>query len=257
MHEEDTLKRKKINHQTSNNQNYYSPNDLLTMEIGLPKYTRNIVREFHSQIDSEIKKDEHNVLDFGAGTGALAQIWLDDYAIKPDCLEIDPELKSILKNKGFTVFSNLGEINKQYDFVYTSNVLEHIKDDREALDLIAGKMKNNSKIAIYVPAFPILFSGLDYKVGHFRRYTKKELRKKVSASGFSIIQIEYSDSIGFFGTLILKLFRIDTGKALGSESFQKFYDSILHPISMRVDKLGMKKVLGKNLLLIATKIPSQ
>jgi hypothetical protein len=79
----------------------------------------------------------------------------------------------------------------------------------------------------------------------------------VSASGFSIIQIEYSDSIGFFGTLILKLFRIDTGKALGSESFQKFYDSILHPISMRVDKLGMKKVLGKNLLLIATKIPSQ
>ena len=134
--------------------------------------------------------------------------------------------------------------------------MEHIKDDTEALGLIAGKMKDNSKIAIYVPAFPILFSGLDYKVGHFRRYTKKELKEKVSASGFSIVQIEYSDSVGFFGTLILKLFRIDTGKALGSETFQKFYDSILHPISMRIDKLGMRKVLGKNLLLFATKIPS-
>lgn len=257
MREKDTLKPRKPQHkQTNSNQNYYSPNDLLTMEIGLPNYTKNIVSQFKNSAGAEVTAADFKILDFGAGTGALAQIWIDNYSIKPDCVEIDPELTEILKKKGFNVFSNVNEITKEYNFVYTSNVLEHIKDDTEALKALSQKMKGNSKLAIYVPAFPILFSGLDYKVGHFRRYTKKELTQKVTASGFSIIQIEYCDSIGFFGTLLLKLLRIDTGKALGSEKFQKFYDSLLHPLSMLIDKIGMKHILGKNLLLIATKKPS-
>lgn len=257
MREEDTLKPRKNQHkQTNTNQNYYSSSDLLTIEIGLPNYTRNIVRQFHYYFKDEAFSDDFKVLDFGAGTGALAQIWVDEYSIKPDCVEIDPELTTILKKKGFNVFSDLNEIREKYNFVYTSNVLEHIKEDTEALELLAQNMKDNSKIAIYVPAFPILFSGLDHKVGHFRRYTKKELAQKVTDSGFSVIQINYCDSIGFFGTLVLKLLRIDTGKALGSEKFQRFYDSLLHPLSMIIDKIGMKNVLGKNLLLIAIKKPS-
>jgi 2-polyprenyl-3-methyl-5-hydroxy-6-metoxy-1,4-benzoquinol methylase len=254
VHEEDTLKNRRDNtNQTSSNKKYYSPNDLLTMEIGLPNYNRNIVQQFHRHAGDKVISKDLRILDFGAGTGALAQIWIDEYSIKPDCVEIDPQLTAILKQKGFRVFSNLDEISEKYDFIYTSNVLEHINDDLEALNLLAGRMADNSKLAIYVPSFPILFSGLDHKVGHFRRYKKKELVEKVAASGLLVQEVHYCDSVGFFGTLVLKLLQIDTGKALGSEIFQKFYDSILHPISMMFDQIGMKKILGKNLLLIAEK----
>ena len=69
------------------------------MEIGLPKYTRNIVREFYRYAKPEIHSEGFNIVDLGAGTGALAQIWIDEYSVTPYCVEIDPELISILKKK--------------------------------------------------------------------------------------------------------------------------------------------------------------
>ena len=223
------------------------------MEIGLPKYTRNIVREFYRYAKPEIHSKGFNIVDFGAGTGALAQIWIDEYSVTPYCVEIDPELISILKKKSLNVISNLNETNEKFTFVYTSNVLEHIKDDSEALSDLFQKVKNNGKLAIYVPAFPMLFSSLDYKVGHFRRYTKKELKNKVISAGFEVEEIRFCDSLGFFGTLILKILKIDTGKALSSPGFLKFHDTVFHPTSLLLDKLGLDKVIGKNILLLATK----
>jgi ubiquinone/menaquinone biosynthesis C-methylase UbiE len=254
VREEDILKHRRDNtKQTSSNKKYYSPNDLLTMEIGLPKYTRNIVREFYHYAKPEINSKDFKIADFGAGTGALAQIWIDDYSVTPDCVEIDPELISILKKKRLNVIPNLNATNEKFTFVYTSNVLEHIKDDSEALNDLFQKIAYNGKLAIYVPAFPVLFSSLDYKVGHFRRYTKKELKDKVISAGFEVVEIRFCDSLGFFGTLILKILKIDTGKALSSPGFLKFHDTIFHPTSLLLDKLGLDKVVGKNILLFATK----
>lgn len=223
------------------------------MEIGLPKYTRNIVREFHSYAQPEIYKGEFKVLDFGAGTGALAQIWLDDYLVQPDCVEIDPDLIKILREKKFKVFSDLNRLQWKYNYIYSSNVLEHIKDDKEVLSEIFNKLEDEGKLAIYVPAFPILFSSLDYKVGHFRRYTKKEIRKKIESAGFEIQEIRYCDSLGFIGTLILKCLKIDTGKALSSPGFLRFHDTIFHPSSLILDKFGFNRAFGKNLLVFANK----
>ena len=223
------------------------------MEIGLPKYTRNIVREFRSYAEPEIDKDGFKILDFGAGTGALAQIWLDDYMVQPDCVEIDPDLIKILKKKNFKVFSDLSGLKWKYNYIYSSNVLEHIKDDREVLSEIINKLEDEGKLAIYVPAFPLLFSSLDYKVGHFRRYTKKEIRKKIEAAGFEIQEIRYCDSLGFIGTLILKTLKIDTGKALSSPGFLRFHDTIFHPSSLILDKFGLNRVFGKNIIVFANK----
>jgi len=223
------------------------------MEYSLPKYTRNIVREFYHYAKPLTNDPNFNIADFGAGTGTLAQIWIDDYSVTPDCIEIDPELISILKKKGLNVIPNLNVMDKKFTFIYTSNVLEHIEDDLGILVELGHKLKDNGKLAIYVPAFPMLFSSLDYKVGHFRRYTKKELKNKVISAGFEVEEIRFCESLGFFGTLVLKLLKVDTGKALGSPGFLKLHDTIFHPASMFLDKLGLSKVIGKNILLLATK----
>lgn len=66
---------------------------------------------------------------------------------------------------------------KTYDTVICIDVLEHIKDDKKALKLLIRLLKPRGTLIILVPAFKILWSKRDEKYGHFRRYTKKNIKK--------------------------------------------------------------------------------
>jgi hypothetical protein len=57
------------------------------------------------------------------------------------------------------------------------------------------KLSDNGVLAIYVPAFQILFSELDSQVGHYRRYSRKDLRQKLRQSGFEVEKIVYVDKV--------------------------------------------------------------
>ena len=103
---------------------------------------------------------------------------------------------------------------------------------------------------IYVPAFPLLFTKMDSKVGHVRRYTKNELARKVSAAGFTIRKLHYVDSLGFIITLLYRCMgRTDGGISRVSLII---YDRIIFPVSRMVDCV-MRPLFGKNLYVTATK----
>jgi SAM-dependent methyltransferase len=194
------------------------------------------------------------VLDFGAGRGTLARLVHDKTGLKPICAELDPTLAGELKNQGFEVFQFVDQIDEtSLDFIYSSNVLEHIEKDREILKVLLTKLKPSGVIAIYVPAFPILFSSLDRNVGHFRRYTKAELVNKLSDAGFELIKCNFNDSLGFFATLILKNlgFKFESGGE--ATLLMKIYDRVLLPISTMLDQLGCRYIFGKNLVATAKK----
>ena len=72
------------------------------------------------------------------------------------------------------VFNDINKTKDQYDFIYSSNVLEHIYDDVKSLKQLESKLTKNGTLVLYLPAFQILYSDLDRSVGHFRRYSKKE-----------------------------------------------------------------------------------
>ena len=137
------------------------------------------------------------------------------------------------------------------DFIYTSNVLEHIEFDEDILRVLATKLKSSGIIAIYVPAFPILFSNLDRNVGHFRRYKRAELVKKLSGAGFEVIQCNFNDSLGFLATLFLKLFGFKFNAGSEATVLMKIYDRLILPISKLIDFFGCRYVFGKNLIAIA------
>jgi hypothetical protein len=117
-----------------------------------------------------------------------------------------------------------GDLSSEISFIYTSNVLEHIEDDVNALIKIRERMQQGGKIAIYVPALPILFSDLDRKVGHFRRYKKKELMHKAKMAGFEIDKCFYNDCIGVLASLSLRLFGYKNKSGLGSKESLFIYD---------------------------------
>ena len=245
---------KEISHQSENQTNYFGVQELLDSEVGLPGYNSELVNLLAQEFDLEkaMLEGEVTIFEFGAGTGTLAEIWRVKYSIKPICIEIDSILIEILKSKDFDTFNNLDQVNSKINYIYTSNVLEHIEDDVSALTQIRAKMEENGIIAIYVPALPILFSDLDRSVGHYRRYSKKDLLHKISLAGFEVRDCYYNDCLGVIASLVVKIFGYKKQTRLGSKGSLLLYDKYVYPISKILDRYLFKFVIGKNILLVAT-----
>lgn len=251
------MKRKKEPRYVQSNENveYSGHQELKATEEGLIGYSTDIVlslakkMNFHKSADHKI-----SILEFGAGSGFLADIWRKELNITPDCCEIDPILISEIRARGLLCFTDIKNLPKKYEFIYTSNVLEHIEDDEKALREIRAALAPAGIIGIYVPAFPLLFSGLDVAVGHVRRYRRKELITKVQQAGFQVEVCHYADFIGFFASIALKIVGFKGRTNLGSTASLRFYDSWIYPLSRFLDAIGFKNLIGKNLILVAHKI---
>ena len=242
----------KLARQSQSQTVYAGTSDLLELEKGLRTYNTDIVKKlsrglgYRDDLNSRI-----NLVDFGAGTGTLAEIWKSLFGIAPICIEIDRYRVQILRSKGFKVLSSIIEVDGLVNYVYASNVLEHIEDDVKVLKEMRDKIVIGGKIAIYVPALAILFSDLDKKVGHYRRYSKNELVKKVKAAGFEVQDCYYNDCLGVLATFMLKVFGYKTKMGLGSNQSLIFYDRVIYPISRLFDSIFFKHLIGKNLVLFA------
>jgi SAM-dependent methyltransferase len=234
--------------QTEENTSYAGEAELWANEANLPRYNLDIVRKL-----SRLASSNARVLEFGAGIGSLAQIWAQEKGIKPICLEIDSNLKNIIQDRGFECYSNLEDIEGQFDLIYSSNVLEHIEDDQKALEQLYQKLKPGGALALYLPAFQCLYSDFDAAIGHYRRYGKVELMNKLKSAHFTIEKCEYADSIGFFAWLTTKNKKHGQSTKQSNDGQLKFYDQYIFPVSSALDEFGMKYMFGKNLLAITRK----
>jgi len=234
--------------QTEENTNYAGARELWTNEASLSRYNHDIVQKLSQDLPPNAK-----VLEFGAGIGTLAQLWLKATGDGPVCLEIDPSLQKIIQERGFECYSTLEGLEGQFDVVYSSNVLEHVEDDQKALEQIYQKLKPGGILALYLPAFQFLYSDFDAAIGHYRRYEKADLIKKLKNAHFAIEKCDYADSIGFFAWLSTKLKKQNTSSENNSNAQLRFYDRWIFPVSKALDKVGFKYFFGKNLVAIARK----
>jgi precorrin-6B methylase 2 len=190
------------------------------------------------------------IVDFGAGSGTFSL----PVAASRDrliCVETDSVLCSRLLDNGMEVVSNLELLEDgSVDYLYTLNVLEHIQDDEAVIKLWMQKLRPGGRIFVYVPAFQTLFSSMDLKVGHFRRYTKKTLNSKLKKAGFQVVEAKYADSIGYLATLIFKAF--DNGEGSVNVHMLKIYDRWIFPLSRILDLIA-SPFLGKNVYACAIK----
>lgn len=204
-------------------------------------------------IDSVVKhvRPGSRVLDFGAGAGTYADM-MREHGVVPACLEPDAVLQELLISKGYEVVdhSSLGDSGSEFDVIYTLNVLEHIKNDQEAAEQLASLLKPGGRLVVYVPALEMLFSSMDVKVEHYRRYRRKPLERILRNAGLTVTTSQYCDPIGFFATLAYKV----RGSADGSISpaALRFYDRAVFPLSRSLHPVT-GKLAGKNILMVATK----
>ena len=141
----------------------------------------------------DIKKVE-NVFDFGGGDGDLA------YALKKNfqqlnlfCLESDSHCKKILKDRGYTNFDNLSDVNKKFDLIVTTHSLEHLADINSIFSKFNEILNPNGYIYFEVPNCPQEYwDGRPYDGPHLLFYTKKSMQKIADLHELKFINFSFS-----------------------------------------------------------------
>jgi SAM-dependent methyltransferase len=82
------------------------------------------------------------------------------------------------------------------------DVLEHLDDDAAGLKEIHRILKAGGVAFLTVPAFTFLWGLQDDVTGHKRRYSRKDLVKKITEAGFSVARISFFNFFLFFPILV-------------------------------------------------------
>jgi SAM-dependent methyltransferase len=90
----------------------------------------------------------------------------------------------------------------RFDSALSVNVFEHIANDEAALKAVYALLEPGGSFTVLVPCHPALLGSFDHDIGHHRRYTKGELRRKLEASGFVVERIRRSNPVGALGWLV-------------------------------------------------------
>jgi SAM-dependent methyltransferase len=227
----------------------YSGVDNLEVMAAAVNYTRFVNDAIVNAIGSASR--QRRVLDFGAGTGTHCSD-LRDRGYDVHCVELDEQLCERLRTSGFPAAREVADLaeGNRYAGIYTVNVLEHIENHHAAMRDMAAVLADDGRLIIYVPALPLLFTAMDRKVGHVRRYRRAELVNLALTAGLAVERCEYVDSLGVPATLAYKLIGSNQGDL--NPSSIALYDRWLFPLSRLIDR-ATHRWFGKNLLLVARK----
>ena len=93
-------------------------------------------------------------------------------------------------------------LNEKVDTVTMLDVLEHIEDDSGQVKKIYSVLQSGGEFIFVVPANPFLHGLRDRQMGHYRRYSKKQISRLLTANGFKIKHLRFWNALGFFPYLI-------------------------------------------------------
>jgi SAM-dependent methyltransferase len=237
--------------QDTSNERYYGSEELHKNELFLTRYNSFIASQIYVEMDPLIHAQ---VVDFGAGLGTIAKLMPELVQSSLICVELDPALHSHLKLSGFKAVKSLEDITEPSNIIYSSNVLEHVEDDQAQLKEFYKCLTDKGQLILYLPALKACWSKMDEAVGHFRRYSKRDLIKKLSLAGFHVERVQYVDCIGVLASIFMRVTKINVTAASSPARSLILYDKYVFPLSKRLDSLIFKRFLGKNLLVVARKI---
>jgi SAM-dependent methyltransferase len=140
-------------------------------------------------------------LEVGCGKGFISKILLDlgwsgvgcdlnldslNYCSLLNCIPIEQGRYSVVNQDFFTLSTDC--LPPKFDLVISCMVLEHLNeaDEYSYFQLIKKILKPQGKIILLVPSCPDYWGCEDEIAGHFRRYTFKDIRLKLSSFGFTI-----------------------------------------------------------------------
>lgn len=158
-----------------------------------------------------LKTKKDKILEIGCGTGGNIKI-LKKYGRFVVGLDVSEKALDFCRNKNFDKLI-LGDIeytnlnNNFFDIVLALDVLEHIENDKKAIQNIYRILKQGGVFLITVPSYQFLWSEHDIALNHFRRYSFNKFLNKVERAGFKVIKASYCVSFVFPMVLAYRMLR--------------------------------------------------
>jgi 2-polyprenyl-3-methyl-5-hydroxy-6-metoxy-1,4-benzoquinol methylase len=145
---------------------------------------------------------------------------------------------------------------EKYDAICAFDVVEHIEEDIDTLNSFYQSLKPGGFLFLSVPQHMWLWSHQDEMACHKRRYTRREMAKKLTSCGFTI-----KKTTSFVFTL-LPLMYISRSKKKKDSTLDEFKISkLLNKLlayTMKLDealvKLGFSLPVGGSLFCVAKKV---
>ncbi len=146
--------------------------------------------------------DARTLLEIGAGqgsAGALLSRRLAYIGLEPDEVAFRTAVRRI--GAGGTVLNERAETYsaaEPFDVVCAFEVLEHLEDERTALEQWTRHVRPGGWLLVSVPAGRHRFGPTDVKAGHYRRYDRGDLATLLSEAGLVEIEIiSYGFPVGY------------------------------------------------------------
>jgi SAM-dependent methyltransferase len=137
------------------------------------------------------------ILEIGSGTGGnlkmLSQfgkviaVEMNDDA--RDLSEQIPDISCEIQ-AGYAP-NNLGLGSRKFDLICLFDVLEHIDQDIETLNIVKSLLAPGGTVIITVPAYRALWGSHDEHLHHYRRYERAELKDKIINAGYIVKKLSF------------------------------------------------------------------
>lgn len=211
-------------------------------------YRRAIIDLFRPHLRGE-------VVEVGAGIGQLSETLkrlpeIQSFAaLEPDLRlaeefrkrhpDVDMHPRTAAEMPGRTV----------WDGIVSVNVLEHIEDDQTELETYARLLApRKGTFCILAPGDPFLYSPIDRDFGHFRRYTREEMHRKLVRAGFHVDICRPFNLVGwlawFLNFKVLRSRKFRTGKV-------GLFDRWIFPPAYAVERRLSAPKRGQSIVAVA------
>lgn len=139
-------------------------------------------------------------LDIGGGNGitalAMQNAGYDVTLVEPYATGVENARKrGIRSTMQSTLEEYVAHVNGTAPAAGFFDVMEHIEDDKSFLENINRLLTPDGRIMLTVPAFQSLWSENDVQLGHFRRYTLRQLSALLAEAGFRVTHATYFFSL--------------------------------------------------------------
>src|SRR6188768_1330910 len=219
------------------------PVGLHTLEViaKADRFNKWMYDQFKHQLKGEI-------LEIGSGIGNISHLVIEE-GRSITLSDYNDEYCESLRKK-FSQHSNVREVIKidlldpdfenkysaykeKFDSIFLLNVIEHIENDLVAVKNCKYLLRSGGHLILLAPAYSWLYCTFDKQLGHFTRYSLKQLKDLLKKGAFSILKGDYFNFTGIAGWFLFG--KILNKKMLGRGEMSAFNKIV--PLAKTVDKI--------------------